>query len=98
MVLEIKSESPSKGSGLLLLEGKLNIYSVCSLKTLIDEELKIKKTLDIDLSGITDIDTAGFQLCIYAYREAARFGKVVHFVNPSRSAQRLFSIYQTEFE
>lgn len=49
--------------------------------------------LEVDLSGITEIDSAGFQLLALLKREAAAAGKTVAFVRHSGPVLRLFDLY-----
>ncbi|SHN45360.1 STAS domain-containing protein [Cryptosporangium aurantiacum] len=45
--------------------------------------------LELDLSGVTDIDTAGLQLLLVARREAERLGTSVTLADPSDVVRNL---------
>lgn len=61
------------------LEGEMNIYHVNTLKDRLLDALDGPSPLEMDLSGITELDTAGLQLLILAKREAARRDKTLRF-------------------
>lgn len=47
---------------------------------------------DVDLSGVTEIDSAGLQLMLMAKREAAILGKEVRFVRHSDPVLELIDL------
>ncbi|HRP95051.1 MAG TPA: STAS domain-containing protein [Rhodocyclaceae bacterium] len=59
-----------------LLDGELSIYTVAALKG--DIEALGPGPIDIDLSGVTDVDTAGLQWMLMAKRLAGRSVRFVH--------------------
>jgi len=65
------------------LEGELTIYNALELKTKLDELVNDPRELEIDLAGVTEIDTAGIQLLMLAKRERDRHGW--HFALTSHS-------------
>lgn len=67
----------------LRLEGEMNIYHVNEIKAQVLDALDGPSPLEVDLSGITEVDTAGLQLLILAKREAARLDKNVRFTGHS---------------
>ena len=61
----------------LRLEGEATIYQAAELKQTVLSALKQGTTLEVDLSGITEIDTAGVQILLLAKRTAqARNGEL----------------------
>lgn len=67
----------------LRLDGELTIYCAAELKAQLMEAWGGDAPLEVDLSGITEVDGAGLQLLILAKREALRSGKSVRFVGHS---------------
>ena len=63
----------------LRLEGEMTIYRVNEIKARVLDALDGPTLLDVDLSGVTELDAAGLQLLILAKREAARRDKSVCF-------------------
>ncbi len=67
----------------LRLEGELTIYSAAETKLRLMEALGRSASLDVDLSAVTEVDTAGLQLLILAKQEAARLGKTLRYLSHS---------------
>ena len=64
----------------LAIEGELTIFTAAQQKPKLLKFLNKGKQLEVNLAGVTEIDTAGLQLLILIKREAARAGKVLSFV------------------
>lgn len=64
----------------LVLERELTIYNALKLKQQLVLALEHGNALELDLSQVTEIDTAGLQLLILAKREAARKNKQLAIV------------------
>lgn len=63
---------PNSGAAALLrLDGELTIYRAAELKPLLQQALHSAPQLEIDLGGVTDIDTSGVQLLMATKRLAA---------------------------
>ena len=67
-------ESGAAGTRRLSLEGELTIYTAADLKGRLLEALAVASPLEIDLSQVREIDSAGLQLLMLAKREAAASG------------------------
>lgn len=95
MEIEIKKKSSS-----LTMKpvGELSIYSAEEFKKRFMKERPKHKKIEIDLSSISRLDTAGFQVLLMARCEAQRAGGVVQFVDPSDEVLRLFAVYQEKIE
>lgn len=68
----------------LALEGELTIYTAAKRKPELLAFIKSGKEVEINLAGVTDLDTAGLQLLILLKREAAQAGKKLSFVMHSK--------------
>jgi len=55
----------------IALEGELTIYRAADLKVEVLEALRKTPVLEIDLSGVTELDTAGLQVLMLAKQTAA---------------------------
>jgi anti-sigma B factor antagonist len=64
----------------LAIEGELTIFTAAEQKPKLLKFLNKGKRLEVNLAGVTEIDTAGLQLLILIKREAARAGKRLGFV------------------
>ncbi len=90
MKLDISEKNTGAGSVELILKGELTIYSVSSfnekLKSLI---AKKNQTIDINLSGVDKIDTAGFQILI----SALKLEKIFSLKKCGDEVTKIFSFY-----
>jgi anti-anti-sigma factor len=67
------------------VDGAMTIYTCGELKPALIEELAAHpETTGLDLSGVSELDTAGLQLLLMARRHADARGQDLHVVNPSR--------------
>lgn len=81
---------------LLRISGDFNIFTALAMK----EELLTciasapeNTAITVDLSEVTDIDTAGIQLLLLTRREAAALGKTARFVRHSDPVLDLFALW-----
>ena len=58
----------------------LTIYHAYELKVRLCAALQDSEHLELDLSGVGEIDTAGLQLLIFAKREAARLNRTLSVI------------------
>ena len=63
----------------LRLEGEVDIYRATEIKAQILEALAGASPVEVNLSGVTELDAAGLQLLILAKREALLLDKTVRF-------------------
>jgi anti-anti-sigma factor len=78
------NSSPSAGAAALLrLDGELNIYRAAELKPLLLQALDSAPQLEIDLSGVTEIDTSGVQLLMLAKRRSQALQRELRLANHS---------------
>ena len=81
------SRAKDKGKTVrLTLDGEMTIYHAQSIKEQMLAGLAQAKELELDLSLVGEIDTAGVQLLILAKREAGRAGKTLRLVGHSPAA------------
>jgi anti-anti-sigma factor len=78
----------------LQLDGEITIYTAMELKkTILDALEECGQALHLDLSAVTELDTAGFQLLVLAKREAERRGKGFHIEAVSPATDELIRLY-----
>ncbi len=75
------------------LGGELTIYSAAELKEGLIGVVGECGELEVDLSAVSEIDTAGLQVMILAKRHAAAAGKTLRLVGHSRPVRELFELY-----
>ncbi|ACB36051.1 anti-sigma-factor antagonist [Leptothrix cholodnii SP-6] len=73
----------------LRIQGELSIFRATELKQALLAE---PAATEIDLSGVTDIDTAGLQLLMLAKKHARRSGREVRLVGHSPAVIELFEL------
>ena len=76
-------------SARVMLSGELTIYSVTEIKSALAEVMGKASEIEVDLSGVTEIDTAGLQLMLIVKRNP---GSDVRFVNHPPEVLRLVDL------
>ncbi len=76
----------------LCIEGELTIYRAAELKQALLEALQQCEELDIDLSAVSEIDTAGIQLLIAAKKAAQAAGKALRLNALSDAVIEVFAL------
>jgi anti-sigma B factor antagonist len=90
--------SRSRGGGrgrrrkVLEFEGELTIHTAADRKTALMTLTEAGGDLDVDLSAVTEMDTAGLQLLLLAAREAAAHGGRLRVVGGSRAVADVLAI------
>lgn len=64
----------------LQLEGEMTIYTAFEMKAQLLRHLAKVKELEVDLSQVTEIDSAGLQLLILLKRETAARGALLRLI------------------
>lgn len=67
------------------LEGELTVFTVGEQKERLLAEFPAHSRLEVDLSGITELDTAGLQLLIAFEAEARHQGVPLEWKSPSQA-------------
>lgn len=88
------SESePRSEVGRVALEADLTIYNALDIKRQLIDAVHAAKTLELDLSRVGEMDTAGFQLLVLAKREALRLGHTLRIVAHSPAVLEVIEFY-----
>lgn len=85
--------STAKGLRRLQVEGDINIYSASEFKRQLMDQLGAAPAIEINLSQVGEMDTAGFQVLYLAKRDAAKNGKVLHLVSHSAAVLEVMDLY-----
>lgn len=80
----------SGGRGRLL--GELTIYAAAALKPALLNAVAAEPRLELDLSGVTELDSAGVQLLLLAKREAARTGGALQLAGHSEAVLEVINL------
>lgn len=90
--VDVSVERTPAGSR-IALAGELNIYAVAALKQRLLSEIEDAAEAEIDLSGVSELDSAGLQLLILAKLHARRIGQEVRLVQHSPEVVDLIELY-----
>jgi len=77
----------------LVIDGDLTIYRAADVKRELLDQLEQHDPLELDLSQVAQIDTAGIQLLVLAKRESQRRGTTLRIVAHSQAVQELIDFY-----
>lgn len=72
------------GRCLIRIDGELTIYTAGLANSTIGESLAANQSVAIDLTGVTEIDTAGLQILLVARKEAMLRERAVSFIGHNR--------------
>ncbi|MEF7616323.1 STAS domain-containing protein [Aquincola sp. MAHUQ-54] len=86
--------SDEAGSACLRLDGELTIYRAAELKPVLLDAVRRSPAPCIDLSGVSEIDTAGVQLLLLARREAASLARTLQLGTPSDAVREAFGLFE----
>ena len=67
----------------IAIDGELTIYRAADLKVTVLEALRKSRVLEVDLSGVTELDTAGLQVLMLAKNCAAAEQRELRLLNHS---------------
>lgn len=76
----------------LAIQGELTVFTAAEQKQQLLAFLKSADELEINLAGVTEIDTAGLQLLILIKREAAHSNKTLSFVMHSEAVLEILEL------
>lgn len=76
----------------LILDGPLNIYTAQELKVRLLAAVQAHPALQLDLSQVSELDSAGLQLLYLAKREANRAGHTLSIVGHSDAVREVLDL------
>jgi len=82
-----------KGNCSIHLEGDITIYTANELKEKFHACLIKSDSFEVDLSAVSELDTAGFQILLLAKRQATALGKTFQMVKHSQAVMDVFNIF-----
>ena len=86
--------STHEGEPCLRLEGGLTIYEVTEAKAGLCPELDRHRSLQLNLAGLDELDSAGVQLLVWLKQEARRRGVSLVFSGHSQAVIEVFDLLQ----
>ena len=82
----------------LQVMGEMTIINSAELKKQLLESLLECSQIEIDLSQVSEMDTAGFQLLLLVYNEASLLNKTVRITSYSSAISAVFDLYSMDKE
>ena len=79
----------------ICINENMTIYNAAAQKQMLLEALTTCQELDLDLSQVDEIDTAGFQVLLLTKLEALKTNKTVRLISHSRTVTDLLDLYNT---
>jgi len=77
----------------IVINEDMTIYNAATQKPMLLEALTECQELDLDLSQVNEMDTAGFQVLLLAKREALKANKTVRLTAHSKSVTELLDLF-----
>lgn len=77
----------------LTLSGELTIYSVHELRELLLRAIDENRDIDVDMSEVSEVDTAGLQLVLLARREVEARGQQLRISGCDSEVREALAFY-----
>jgi anti-sigma B factor antagonist len=95
-VTEFATQTTTDGAAHLILDGPMTIYNAGEIKAQLMGGLKAASILELDLSHVSEMDTAGFQLLVMAKRESQRLGHTLRLMAHSPAVREVIDFYNMD--
>ena len=92
----LKKKKAKNGKCNVSLDGELDIYAAASFHEAFMPCLNDCKSIVIDLSEVSEMDTSCFQVLIQAKRECEETGKEMQMVSHSPAVLEILDLYDME--
>jgi len=93
---EFATQTTTDGAAHLILDGSMNIYNAMEIKGRLMDGLRAAPILELDLSHVSEVDTAGIQLLILVKRESQRLGHDLRIVAHSPTVREVIDFYNMD--
>ncbi len=95
-VTEFATQTTTDGAVHLMLDGPMTIYNAGEIKAQLLTGLQTAAILELDLSHVGEMDTAGFQLLVMAKRESQRQGHTLRIIAHSPAVRDVIDFYNMD--
>jgi len=85
-------ETGQGAAACLAVEGEMTIYRAAELKPALLETVRAHEAPALDLSAVTEFDSAGLQLLLVARQEAARLGRQLNLAAASPAVREVCAL------
>lgn len=91
--MEFATQTTAEGTTRLTADGDLTIYHAAEIKQFLIDGVRASKVLELDLSRVGEIDTAGIQLLALAKRESLTLDHVLRIVGHSLAVHEVIEFF-----
>lgn len=91
--MNFSTQTTPDGATRITVEGDLGIYHAAEIKQQLVDGLRAHPVLELDLSHVGEMDTAGFQLLALAKEESLRLGSVLRIVGHSSAVREVIEFF-----
>lgn len=91
--MDFATQTTADGAARITVEGDLGIYHAAEIKRRLMDEIHAHPVVELDLSHVGEMDTAGFQLLTVAKRESERLGHVLRIVAHSTAVREVIEFF-----
>jgi anti-anti-sigma factor len=93
---EFATQTTTDGAVHLILDGPMTIYNAGEIKTRLLNGLQSAQIIELDLSHVNEMDTAGFQLLVMAKRESQRLAHTLRIIAHSPAVRDVIDFYNMD--
>ena len=93
---EFATQTTTDGAMHLILDGPMTIYTAGEIKSQLLNGVQSANILELDLSHVGEIDTAGFQLLVMAKRESQRLDHALRIIAHSPAVREVIDFYNMD--
>lgn len=90
---EFATQTQTDGTYRLMLDGAMTVYNAVDIKNQLMTAVQQSPVLELDLSNVTEMDTAGFQLLVLAKRESLLADRHLRIVAHSDAVREIIEFY-----
>lgn len=90
---EFATQTLTDGASRLILDGDMTIYSAAEIKQQLLSAMQQSALLELDLSHVTEMDTAGFQLLVLVKQESLRQNREIRITAHSDPVREIIEFY-----
>jgi anti-anti-sigma factor len=92
----IMARRSDKTQARLRVRGEMSVYRAAELKQLLLDALEQSATLEVDLSEVTEFDSAGLQLLLWARGLANARQGALQIISPSPAVTEVMALLQLD--
>ena len=91
--MEFSSQITTEGATRLTVDGDLTIYGAGDIKQHLIDGIRGSAILELDLSHVAEIDTAGLQVLALVKRESRQLGHALRIVGHSPAVREVIEFF-----